>query len=132
MNQIILGGFPSLAETLILVGIEGAAFLDYLERGGKVENVAGLGNTLVVHDVKFSRTEGSGNFVFHHAHTHAVANDFSANLDGLHPANVKTNRSVELQRHTASGRFGVAVHRSYFLAQLVSEDHGGLGLVDRT
>ena len=61
-----LGVLPSLADPLVAVGIPGAGFLDHAGLDAKVQDLAGLGNPLAVHDVEFDLLERRRDLVLHH------------------------------------------------------------------
>ena len=68
--------------------------------------------------------------VFYHFHAGLVAQNFFAIFYLADAANVEAHRSVEFQRITAGGGFGIAEHHADFFAQLVDENAGGVRLVD--
>jgi hypothetical protein len=59
-----------------------------------------------------------------------VADDFVALLDAADTANVETHRRVELECIATGGGFRAAEHDADFHADLVDEDHQGIGAVD--
>jgi hypothetical protein len=61
----------------------------------------------------------------------AVADRLRAVLQGLDAADVDAHRGVELQRPATGRGLGGAEHHADLLAELVDEDGGGLGLVER-
>lgn len=79
-----------------------------------VQQLAGLGNALAVHDVDLNLPEGRRQFVFDDLDTGLVANDLVAVLDRADPADVQTLRSVEFQGVTARGRLGRTEHDADF------------------
>src|SRR5436190_634108 len=52
-------------------------------------------------------------------------------FDRADAAHVEPHRSVELEGPAPGGGLGVAEHDPDLLAQLIDEDHGGAGAVDR-
>lgn len=131
LAQEFFGVFAPLANADIAVGEERTTFGDDFQLGGQIEHVTFLGDAFIEHDVKFSSTERRSNFIFNHAHAGTVANDFFPHFDGLDAAHIKTHGSIELERLSTGGGFGVAKHHADFLTQLVGENNRGLGLVNR-
>jgi hypothetical protein len=56
---------------------------------------------------------------------------FVALLDRADPADVETHRGIEFERMTAGGGLGRAIHHADLHADLIDEDHHGVGAVDR-
>ena len=89
-----------------------------------------MGNSLVVHKVKFAHAEGCGDLILHDPDPGAIARDFGTALDLTDSANVEAHRRVELQRTTSGGRLRIAEHHSDLLAQLVDEHHDAMRSAD--
>ena len=130
LAQVIFGILASLADADIAVGEECAALLDDFELGRQIENITGLGDALVEHDVELGSAERRRHLVLDHLDAGAIADHFVADLDRLDAAHVQTHGGIELERLTAGGGFRVAEHHADLLAQLVCENDSGLGLVD--
>ena len=67
LAQEILGVFATLTEAYISVREESTTLGYYIERGGKVNDIADLGNTFIVNNIELSGTEGWGNLVLDYA-----------------------------------------------------------------
>src|SRR5258706_2228471 len=129
LAQVILGILTSLTKAQIAIGKESAALGNDFELGGKIKYIAGFGNAFVEHDIELGGAERRRNFVLDNFDAGAIADDFIANFDGLDAAHIETNGSIEFERLTAGGGFGVAEHDADLLAELVGEDDGGFGFV---
>ncbi len=77
--------------------------------------------------------QGAGGeaFVLHYLDPGAAADRLLAVLERLDPPDVQPHRRVELQRPTAAGRLRRPEHHSDLLPELVDEDRGGAGVVER-
>ena len=87
-------------------------------------------DAFAVHNVELCHAERRSNLVLDNLDLRVVADDFAAVFELLAAAHVQTHGGVELQRTTAGGGFGVAVHHADFLAQLVDEHRDAAGFVD--
>src|SRR5262249_50025941 len=126
--QELTGVFAALADALTLVAEPCTGFFDDVLGDGQIEQVAFFRNTFSVQDVEFGLTERCGNFILHDLHFGARANHLVAVFDGGNAANVGTDGSIELQRATTGGGFGIAEHDADLLANLVDEDEAGARL----
>src|SRR5690606_1661132 len=104
----------------------GAGLLDDTGGNAHIDEFTGFGDTFTVHNVEFDLTEGRGHLVFDDFDAGLVAHDFLTLLDRADAADIKTYRSIELERVTARGRFGVTEHDADLHAQLVDEDDDGI------
>src|SRR5260370_645336 len=125
-----LGVLAALTEAHVTVREPGPRLLDDLVLDADVDQLAGLGDTLAVADVKLRLAEGRGALVLDDFHLDARADHFFPFLDLIGPADVEPHRGVELQGPAAGRRLRVAEHDSDLLADLVDEDQGGLRLRD--
>ena len=89
-----------------------------------------LRNARPVHDLEFRLPEGRRDLVFHDLDAGEIAGHFLAVLDGTDAPDVHTDRRVEFQRIAAGGGFGIAEHDADLHANLVDEDHDGIGTLD--
>ena len=121
----------ALADALAVVGEPGAGFLHHAGLDAEVEDFAHLRDALAVHDVELDLLERRRELVLHHLDAGLVADHLVALLDRADAADVETDGGVELQRIAAGGGLGRAVHHTDLHADLVDEDHHGVGLVDR-
>src|SRR5262249_8217778 len=76
-----LGVLAALADALAVVGEPGAGLLDDTGGGTEIDQFAGLGDALAVHDVEFDDAERRRHLVLHHLHPRLVADDGVALLD---------------------------------------------------
>ena len=96
------------------------------------ENVTRLGDTFVVHDVKFRSSEWRRDFVLYHSHPGPVANNLRTEFYRLDPTYIHPHGRVEFERHSTSCRLGISKHDADLLPQLVGEDYSSVGLLDRS
>ena len=116
LAEELLGILPPLTEADVIIGEEGATFGDDIHGCAKINYVALFRNPFIVHDVKFRRTEGWRDLVFHHANPRAVAHDLRSELDGLDAPGIKTHRSIKFKCQTARRGLGITEHDSILLA----------------
>src|SRR4029077_14533748 len=104
----------------------GTTFLDDLLLQREIEQCAGGGNSLVIHDVEFGFGEWWRHFVLHNLDPGAVTGDYAIGLfDCTDAANIDTDAGVEFQGLAARCRLGVTEHDADFFANLVGEDAAG-------
>src|SRR5260221_625825 len=82
----------ALAQARVVIGEERAALGDDFQGGADVDQVADLGDALVVHDVELGLAEGRGDLVLGHAHAGAGAGHVRALFNGLDAAHVQPDR----------------------------------------
>ena len=127
-----LGVLPALADALAVAGVPGARLLDDAGLHAEIEQLAGLGDALAVHDVELDHAERRRHLVLHHLHLGLVADHDVAVLDRADAANVQPDRGIELERVAAGRGLRAAEHHADLHAQLVDEDQHGVGFGDRT
>src|SRR5438477_12841222 len=81
-----LGVLAALADALAVVGEPRAGLFDHAALDAEIEDLAGLGNALAVHDVELDLLERRRELVLHHFDAGLVADDLLALLDGADPA----------------------------------------------
>ena len=81
-------------------------------------------------NVEFGDPEGRRHLVLGHLHLGADAVFLGTAFEGLDPADVQTDRGIELERVATGGRFRVAIGHTDLLAQLVEENHGAARFAD--
>ena len=126
-----LGVLAPLADALAAEGEPGARLLDDAGLDAQIDQLAGLGDALAVHDVELDLLEGRRHLVLDDLDAGLVADHLLALLDLADAADVEAHGGVELQRIAAGRRLGVAEHDADLHADLVDEDHHALGLGDR-
>src|SRR5262249_8321068 len=94
--------------------------------GGEVEEVAGGGDALVVHNVELGVLEGRGDLVLDDAGAGAAAHGLLALLDRAGAADGDADGGGELEGAAAGRGLGGAVHHADLLADLVDEDDGAV------
>ena len=85
-----------------------------------------------VEDVELGLLERRRHLVLDDLDARAVADRLGAVLERLDAADVEADRGVELERLAARGGLGAAEEDADLLAQLVDEDHRGVGLAEST
>src|ERR1700684_3223299 len=121
----------TLADALAVVGEPGAGFFHDAGLDAEIDQFAVLGDALAIHDVEFDLLERRRQLVLDHLYAGLVADHLVALLDGADAADVEADRGIELERVAAGGGFRRAVHDADLHADLVDEDHHGVGAVDR-
>src|SRR5581483_8799038 len=114
-----LGVLAALADALAVVGEPGAGFLHHAGLDAEIDQFAGLGHALAVHDVELDLLERRRELVLDDLDTGLVADNLVALLDGADAADVEAYRGVELQGIAAAGRLRVAEHDADLHADLV-------------
>ena len=118
----------ALPHALAVVGEPGAGLLDDAGLDAEIEQLAGLGDALAVHDVELDLPERRGQLVLDHFDAGLVADDFLALLDRADAADIEADRGVEFERIAAGRGLGRAVHHADLHADLVDEDDHALRL----
>ena len=113
-----------------LIGQPSATLVDNAELDTQVDDFACARDSLAKEDFKLSLAEWRRNFVLHNFHASEVANHLVTVLELTDAADVDAYRSIELKGIATSSGLGVAEEHTQFLAQLVNEDAGGVGLRD--
>ncbi len=126
-----LGVLAPLTETLAVVREPGAGLLHDTGLDAEVDQLAGLGDALAVHDVELDLLERRRQLVLDHLHAGLVADHLVALLDRADAADVEADRGVEFQRVAAAGGLRVAEHHADLHADLIDEDDHGVGARDR-
>src|SRR5277367_1040591 len=124
------GVLAALADALAVVGEPGAGLFHDAGLDAEIDQLAGLGDALAVHDVELDLFERRRQLVLHHLDAGLIADHLVALLDGADAADIEADGGVEFQRIAAGGGFRRAVHHADLHPDLVDEDHHGVGLVD--
>src|SRR5690348_1141532 len=122
----------ALTELVALVGVPSAGLADDPLLDTDVDQATLAGDALAVHDVELGLLERRRDLVLHDLDPGPVADHVGAVLEGLDAAYVQTDRGVELQCLATRGGLRRTEHHADLLAQLVDEDHRGVGVVQRT
>src|SRR6185312_7209224 len=80
-----------------------------------------------IHYVELDLFEGRRDLVLDHFHAGLVAHHFIPVLDRADAADVQTHGRVEFQGIAAGGGFRIAEHDADLHADLVDENHDGVG-----
>src|SRR5581483_612569 len=129
--EIGLGILAALADALAVEGEPGAGLLDDPGLDPEIDEFAGLGDALAIHDVELDLLEGRRHLVLDHLYPRLVADHLLALLDGADAADVEADGSVEFERVAAARGLGAAEHHPDLHADLVDEDHHAARLRDR-
>src|SRR5215469_2715189 len=121
----------ALPELVALVGVPGAGLAHDRLLDPKIDQAALPADPDSEQDVELSGLEGGRHLVLDYLHPGPAAHRIGAVLERLDPAYVEPDRRVELQRPAAGGGLRAPEHDADLLPQLVDEDRGGLGLVQR-
>src|SRR4051794_10425997 len=122
----------TLAELVALVRVPGAGLADEALLDPGVDEAALAAEAGAPQEVELGLLERRGHLVLDDLDAHPAADRLGALLEGLDAADVEPDRRVELQRPATGGDLGGAVDDADLLAQLVDEDRGGAGVVQRT
>src|SRR5262249_5607491 len=112
-------------------GEPGAGLFPHGGFDAEIDQFAGLGDALAVHDVEFDLLERRRELVLDHFDAGLIADYFVAFLDRTDAADVEAHGSVEFERMAAGCGFRRAIHDADLHADLVDEDHHGVGAIDR-
>ena len=123
-------GCTPLADALAVIGEPGARLLDHAGLDPEIDELAGLGDARPIHDVELDLLERRSKLVLHHFDAGLVADHLLALLDGSDAADVKAHRGVELERVPSGRGLRAAIHHADLHADLVDEDHHGVGAID--
>src|ERR1700730_16469624 len=91
----ILCIFPALAEPLAIVGEPGPGFFDDAGLYAKIDQFAGLGYALAVHDIEFDLFKRRRQLVLHDLDARLISGDFVVVLDRSDPADVEPDRGIK-------------------------------------
>src|SRR5580700_6953973 len=125
------GVLAALADALAVVGEPGAGFLHDAGLDAEIDQFAVLGYAFAIHDVELDLLERRRQLVLDHFYARLIADHLVAFLDGADAADIEADGSIEFERVAAGGGFRRAVHDADLHADLVDEDHHGVGAVDR-
>src|SRR5262249_14335128 len=120
--QELLGVLPALADALAAIGEPSTGLLHHPGLGADIDELAGLGYALAIHDVELDDPERRRHLVLHHLHPGLAADHRVAILDRADAPDVEAHRGIELQRVAAGGGLGIAEHHPDLHADLVDED----------
>src|SRR6266480_2384323 len=121
----------TLAEPLVAEAEVRARLRDDLPLEPRVEHRAFPGDARAVDDVELGLLERWRNLVLDHLDANPVAVGLDAFLERLDPADVETDRRIELQGAAARCGLRRSEHDPNLLAQLVREDADRVGAVER-
>src|ERR1700722_18668505 len=121
----------ALADALAVIGEPRARLLDDARLDAEIDDLAELGDALAVHDVELDLLKRRRELVLDHLDPGLVAGDLVAVLDDADAADVEAHRGVEFERIAAGRGLRAAVHHPDLHADLVDEDHHGVGAADR-
>src|SRR5512133_1864780 len=121
----------ALAEPLVTEAEVRARLRHDLPLEPRVEHGAFPGDTRAVDDVELGLLERRRNLVLDHLDANPVAVRLDALLERLDPADVETDRRIELQGAAARCGLRRSEHDPNLLAQLVREDADRVGAVER-
>src|SRR4051812_26719735 len=122
----------ALAELVALVRVPGAGLADEALLDPGVDEAALATEAGAPQEVELGLLERRGHLVLDDLDADPAADRLGALLEGLDATDVEPDRRVELQRAATGGDLGRAVDDADLLAQLVDEDRGGAGVVQRT
>src|SRR5690606_34164309 len=127
LEQEVARVLLALAELVALVGVPGTRLAHDLVLNAKVDEAALTRDADTVEDVELRLLEGRRHLVLDDLHSRAVADCVGAVFERLDATDVEANRGVELECLAAGGRLWTAEEDTDLLAQLVDEDHRGVG-----
>src|SRR6202035_4246878 len=125
------GVFPPLAQPYAVERKPGARLLHHAGLDAKVDQFTRLGHAFAIHDVELNLLERRRHLVLDHLDPRLVADHLLTLLDRADATNVEADGSVKLERIAARRRLGRAVHDANLHADLIDEDHHGVGARDR-
>src|SRR3984957_16042644 len=126
-----LGVFPALPKPYAVERKPSARLFNQAGLDAKVDQFADLGHAFSIHDVELNLLERRRDLVLDHLDPSLVADHLLALLDRTDAANVQADGRVKLERIAARCRLRRAVHDPDLHANLIDEDHHGVGAGDR-
>src|SRR5690606_31618676 len=120
----------ALTDLFAVVGVPGTGLVDEVALDAQVDDFAHAVDALAVHDLELGLAERWRHLVLDDLDAGLAADHLVAFLDGADAADVQAHGGVELERVTAGGGFGRAEHDADLHADLVDEDHQGVGILD--
>src|SRR5581483_199430 len=128
--QIIARVLLTLTDTILLIGIPGARFLDDVLLRANVDQLAGLGDALIIKNIEFALLEGRSQLVFDHFNARLTPDNLFTLFDRADAPDIQTQGGVKLERVAARGGFGVAEHHADLHADLINKDNQGVRALD--
>src|SRR5690606_15120766 len=132
LDEEVAGVLLALAELVAVVRVPSARLAHDLVLDAVVDEAALTRDADPVQDVEFGLLERRRHLVLDDLDAGAVTDRVGAVFQGLDATDVEPHRGIELERLTARGGLGASEEDTDLLAQLVDEDHRGLGLVEPT
>src|SRR5512132_169033 len=129
--EVLLGVLAPLADPLGTVRKPGTGLFADSRLDAEIEQLAGLGDALTVHDVELDHLERRRQLVLDHLHARLVADHLVAILDRADPADFQPHRRVELERVAAGRGLRIAEHHADLHPNLIDEDDHGARSRDR-
>src|ERR1700728_643476 len=124
------GVFPPLAQPYAVERKPGARLLHHAGLDAEVDQFANLGNAFAIHDVELNLLERRRDLVLDHLDPRLVADHLLALLDRADTTNIEADGGIKLERIAARCRLGRTVHDANLHADLIDEDHHGVGARD--
>ena len=128
--QVLFRILPALSDLGVVVRVPCPAFYDYAAVRRQIQNISFSGNPFAEHDIKFCLPERRRDLILHHFDAGTVAHYFAALLQRFDPADIQTDRRIELQSAASGSRLRIAEHHAHLLAELIDKDHHTVGLAD--
>src|ERR1700735_2466325 len=129
--QAGFGVFPALAQPYPVERKPGARLLHHTGLDAEVDQFAHLGYAFAIHDVELNLLERRRDLILDHLDPRLVADHLLALLDRADTTNIEADGGVKLERIAARCRLGRTVHDANLHADLIDEDHHGVGARDR-
>src|SRR6202522_1820583 len=120
----------ALSDALALVAVPGTGLLHEIVQHAQLDDLAFPRDTGAIHDLELGLPKRRSHFVLDDLDASHRAHDFLAILDGADAPNVHAHRGVELERIAAGCRLRVAEHDADLHADLIDENHDGVGALD--
>src|SRR5690606_30325501 len=112
--------------------VPGAGFLDQFQLYAEINDFRGTVGALAVQNHELGLFERRRDFVLDHLDPGFTADDLVTVFYRADAANIQPYRGIEFQCIAAGGGFRVAEHDADFHADLVDENHQGIGALDVT
>src|ERR1700722_103717 len=123
--------FPALTESYAVEREPSAPLLHHAGLDAKVDQFTRLGHAFSIHDVKLDLLERRRHLVLDHLDPRLIAYHLLALLDRADTANVEADGSVKLEGVATRCRLRRTEHDPDLHADLIDEDHHGIGARDR-
>src|SRR5579863_10224097 len=125
--EVSTGVFAALPDALSAIAEPGAGLLDHVLHDTDVDEIPLTRSALAVKNVEFGFFERRSDLVLDDLNPRPIAHHVLAVFDRRDTADIDTHGRIELQSPASGCGLRAAEHHADLLADLVDEDHAGVG-----